>query len=90
MHATTPTIDINTDPAHPRVSVDGVDVSAQIRHRRVSNAVGLVASVPQIHEHLITQQREIIARALATSDGIVAEGRDIGTVVAPDASVKSS
>jgi cytidylate kinase len=47
-----------------------------------------VASVPEVRRHLIARQREIIARACAEAGGIVAEGRDIGTVVAPNAAVK--
>jgi cytidylate kinase len=41
-----------------------------------------------VRSHLIARQREIIAKACAEAGGIVAEGRDIGTVVAPDAAVK--
>ena len=72
----------------PSVTVDGADVTRPIRGRPVSNAVSAVASVPEVRRHLIARQREIIARACAETGGIVAEGRDIGTVVAPDATVK--
>jgi cytidylate kinase len=81
-------IDISTDPAAQFVLVDSVDVTAQIRSRRVSNAVSLVAAIPQIRQFLRTAQRQIISRAEAEAGGIVAEGRDIGTVVAPHATVK--
>jgi CMP/dCMP kinase len=80
-------IEIGADPASQRVLVDGTEVTAQIRERRVSNAVSLVAAIPEIRGYLIAQQRQIIGRA-AAAGGIVAEGRDIGTVVAPDAAVK--
>jgi len=50
----------------------------------IAGAVSAVAAVPRVRARLIAQQRDIIAKA----DGIVAEGRDIGTVVAPDAPVK--
>jgi CMP/dCMP kinase len=80
-------IDVSTDPAEQHVHVDGTDVTAEIRSRRVSNEVSLVAAIPQIRNHLIAMQQAIIAQA-AESGGIVAEGRDIGTVVAPDAAVK--
>jgi len=63
-------------------------VSGAIRSRAVSNAVSAVASVPEVRAHLIAQQRDILARACAAGQGIVAEGRDIGTVVAPQAVVK--
>ena len=52
------------------------------------NAVSAVASVPAVRTQLIAQQRQIIAATLAAGSGIVAEGRDIGTVVAPEAPVK--
>lgn len=86
--ATRPAIELTTDPAPARVTVDGVDVSGPIRERPVTNAVSAVASVPEVRSHLIARQREIIAGACAKAGGIVAEGRDIGTVVAPDAAVK--
>ncbi len=85
-HAREPVIEVGTDPATPGIMVDGVDVSGPIRTREVSNAVSAVASVPQVREHLVAMQREIIAQNAA--GGIVAEGRDIGTVVAPHALVK--
>jgi CMP/dCMP kinase len=87
-HATEPVIEVGTDPDAPAITVDGTDVSGPIRTRKVSNAVSAVASVPQVREHLIAKQREIIARNAGPGGGIVAEGRDIGTVVAPQALVK--
>jgi CMP/dCMP kinase len=87
-HAGEPVIEVGHDPGEPWVRVDGTDVSGPIRERPVSNAVSAVASVPEVRRRLIAQQREIIATACAQAAGIVAEGRDIGTVVAPDAAVK--
>src|SRR5579859_7964372 len=87
-HARQPVIEVGTDPGHPAVAVDGADVSGQIRARAVSNAVSAVASVPEVRAHLVAQQQDILARACAAGTGIVAEGRDIGTVVAPQAVVK--
>lgn len=81
--AADPVIEVGTDPGAPWVRVNGTDVTAEIRSREVTGAVSAVASVPQVRAHLIAQQRDIIA-----AGGIVAEGRDIGTVVAPDAPVK--
>lgn len=80
-------IDVSTDPGQQRTLVDGHDVTEQIRAPRVSNAVSAVAAIPEVRRHLIAMQREIIAAASAAG-GIVAEGRDIGTVVAPDAALK--
>jgi cytidylate kinase len=86
--ATGPIIEVGTDPDGPWVTVDGQDVSAAIRTQEVTGAVSAVARVPQVRARLIALQREIISRARAEGRGIVAEGRDIGTVVAPDAVVK--
>lgn len=80
-----PRIEVGTDPERPRITVDGRDVAGPIRTRQVSNSVSTVAAIPQVRALLIGRQRAVIAAADA---GIVAEGRDIGTVVAPDAAVK--
>ena len=80
-----PVIEVGTDPERPWITVDGHDVAGPIRTRRVSNAVSTVAAIPQVRTLLIGRQRDIIA---AADSGIVAEGRDIGTVVAPAAAVK--
>jgi CMP/dCMP kinase len=82
--AAEPRIEVGTDPRAPWVRVDGTDITSVIRTREVTGAVSAVAAVPRVRAHLIAQQRDIIAQA----GGIVAEGRDIGTVVAPDAPVK--
>ena len=82
-----PVIEVGTDPRAPWTRVDGTDVSQAIRTREVTAAVSAVAAVPQVRAHLIARQREIIASDPGTP-GIVAEGRDIGTVVAPGADVK--
>lgn len=73
-----------TDPVAPTIEVDGRDVSAPIRGPEVTEAVSHVAAVPAVREVLVELQREAIAR----SEGIVVEGRDIGTTVAPDATLK--
>jgi CMP/dCMP kinase len=81
-------ITVGTDAHAPRIEVDGEDVAGPIRGREVSNAVSQVARIPQVRELLVARQQEIIADTLAAGAGIVAEGRDIGTVVAPQAEVK--
>ncbi|MCW2902534.1 MAG: cytidylate kinase [Streptosporangiaceae bacterium] len=78
-----PVLHVGTDPDAPAISVNGADVSGPIRTREVTNAVSAVSSVPVVRERLVTLQREIIG-----AGDIVAEGRDIGTVVAPGATVK--
>ena len=87
-HARQPVIEVTTDPARPSITVDGTDVTGPIRTREVSNAVSAVASVPAVRARLVAMQQDIIAQACAAGSGIVAEGRDIGTVVAPQAPVK--
>jgi CMP/dCMP kinase len=87
-HSGQPVIEVSTDPGSPAIGVDGTDVTAQIRTRQVSNAVSAVASVPEVRTRLVAMQQDIIARTCAAGAGIVAEGRDIGTVVAPGAPVK--
>jgi cytidylate kinase len=87
-HAPEPDIEVSTDPDHPVIKVDGIDVTGLIRTRQVSNAVSAVASVPEVRARLVAMQQAIIAQTCAAGSGIVAEGRDIGTVVAPDATVK--
>ncbi|GLV49902.1 cytidylate kinase [Thermobispora bispora] len=82
-----PSLTVGTDPGAPAIAVDGVDVSGPIRGPEVTSAVSAVSAVPEVRHRLVAMQREIIARSLETG-GIVVEGRDIGTVVAPDALVK--
>ncbi|HET7051146.1 MAG TPA: (d)CMP kinase [Solirubrobacteraceae bacterium] len=67
----------------PRVVLDGRDVTAEIRTPGVSGAASQAAADPDVRKALLGQQR----RLLSTGDW-VAEGRDIGTVVAPDADLK--
>jgi cytidylate kinase len=83
-----PALEVGTDPSQPWVTVDGSDVTGLIRTRQVSNNVSAVASVPAVRARLVAMQQAIIAQTCAGGSGIVAEGRDIGTVVAPDATVK--
>jgi CMP/dCMP kinase len=66
-----------------RVLLDGRDVSDAIRTPPVSEAASRVAADPEVREALVAKQRELIA-----AGDCVAEGRDIGTVVAPDAELK--
>lgn len=81
-------IGVGTDPHNPCAVLDAVDVSAEIRERKVDSAVSAVAAVPEVRELLVGAQREIIEAVLADVGGIVVEGRDIGTVVAPRAGLK--
>ncbi|MGH3359108.1 MAG: (d)CMP kinase [Nocardioidaceae bacterium] len=77
-------LDVGTDPGAPTIQANGVDVSEPIRGPHVTAAVSAVSAVPAVRELLVSAQRTLIAG----SDGIVVEGRDIASVVAPDAAVK--
>jgi cytidylate kinase len=83
--AAEPAIEVCTDPDDPWTRVNGTDVSRDIRTEAVSAQVSVVARIQGVRDHLIAAQRAIISSAAV---GIVAEGRDIGTVVAPDAQLK--
>lgn len=66
-----------------RVELDGTDVSARIREPEVSEAASRVSVHPQVRAAMVERQRRLIATA-----NFVAEGRDIGTVVSPEAPLK--
>jgi cytidylate kinase len=66
-----------------RVLLDGRDVTAEIRRPDVTEAASRVAANPKVRSALVRKQRELLS-----SGNWVAEGRDIGTVVAPEAAVK--
>lgn len=76
-------LEISTDADAEAVSVDGVDVSGAVRRPEVTQAVSAVSAVPGVRALLVGLQRRLI-----DDGGIVVEGRDIGTVVAPDATIK--
>jgi cytidylate kinase len=75
---------IGTDPAAPHFAANGISVDAPIRGAEVTGAVSAVAAVPAVRKHLVAMQRSVIAAA----PRIVVEGRDIASVVAPDADLK--
>ena len=78
-----PRIESGTDPLAPTITVDGVDVSVEIRGEAVTAAVSPVSAVPEVRARLLDLQRDVIG-----DGGIVVEGRDIGSVVWPQAEVK--
>jgi len=81
-------LEIGTDPDAPTVAVGGTDVGAAIRTTEVSTAVSVVATNLEVRAVLQQRQRDLMARIAEQSGGVVAEGRDITTVVAPDARVR--
>ena len=80
-----PVIRSGTDASGPTITVDGVDVSGPIRGPEVTAAVSAVSAVPEVRTRLVELQR---GSAGAATHGIVAEGRDMGTVVFPGADLK--
>lgn len=83
-----PQIVSGTDPLGPTITVDGTDVSVEIRSDEVNGAVSPVSAVPEVRARLVDLQRSIVANPGGRSGGIVVEGRDIASVVCPDAEVK--
>ncbi len=77
-------IEVGTAAGEELVLVDGVDVAERIRGAEVTRAVSPVSAVPAVRRQLVDQQRSLVAAA----DAVVVEGRDIGTVVLPDATCK--
>lgn len=85
--------DMGVDPENPEVLVDGQDISELIRNSAVSSHVSKVSNIVPVRHVMIAAQRAYINREMAQDSfskgaGIVVEGRDITTVVAPDAEVR--
>ena len=86
LEAALPHIHIDFEPqadGTQHTILNGVDVESEIRRLRVSNAVSPVAALPAVRHALVAMQKE-----MGRSRGIVMDGRDIGTVVFPDAELK--
>ena len=75
---------VGYDPDREQAYLDGEDVSTAIRSDEVTRAVSAVSAVPEVREALVRLQRELVAGP----ESVVVEGRDIGTVVLPNADVK--
>ncbi|MGH3568437.1 MAG: (d)CMP kinase [Pseudonocardia sp.] len=85
--ATAAELESVTDPGRPGILLAGEDVEAEIRGPEVTCAVSAVSAQPAVRAELVARQRRLIAVALEDG-GIVVEGRDIGSVVTPDAPLK--
>ena len=81
-------LEVGTEPAAPWVKVGGHDVTEAIRETRVSSVVSAVATNLEVRASMRLRQRALIAESVERTGGCVAEGRDITTVVAPDADVR--
>ena len=77
-----------TDPLAPTIHVGATDVAGPIRGDAVTGAVSAVSAVPAVRTRLVDIQRQEVRGAVAAGVGIVVEGRDITTVVLPDADLK--
>ena len=75
----------NCDPQNPILHVGQTDVNLAIRSQEVTDRVSYIAAIPEIRKELLSIQRQYIKNA---QRGIVVEGRDIGSVVAPEATLK--
>ncbi|MFM2175476.1 MAG: hypothetical protein RLZZ527_552 [Actinomycetota bacterium] len=78
-------ITFKSDPKDPRTFCGGIDISREIREPAVTDRVSVISAWREIREELVTLQRKIISSA---KEGIIVEGRDIGTVVVPNAQLK--
>ena len=76
-------IDLAGDPDSLRVALDGRDVSDEIRTERISHMASLISAISEVRRELVRRQREMGARG-----SVVLDGRDIGTIVFPQADVK--
>jgi CMP/dCMP kinase len=77
-----------TDPTAPALLLGGEDVEPEIRGPEVTRAVSAVSALPAVRHALVERQRQLIDEAVRETGGIVVEGRDIGSVVCPDAPLK--
>jgi cytidylate kinase len=75
-------IEVEADPDNFRVLVDGKNVTCYLRDPEVSSGASTVATIPEVRAWLVAMQRDL------AGDSVVMEGRDIGTVVLPDADFK--
>lgn len=79
-------LDFERAPDGLRVLLHGQDVSDRIRSKAAGEAASWVSTIPEVRERLVDEQRRVAAEM--REGGVVVEGRDIGTVVFPDAEVK--
>jgi len=79
---------METDPRSPSIQVAGVVIDEAIRTTEISASVSKVATNLAVRDELCHRQQALIAESVAKSGGVVAEGRDITTVVAPGADVR--
>jgi cytidylate kinase len=77
-------INLAGDPASLQVMLNGRDVSEEIRTEEVSHSASVISTIPEVRRTLVNRQRELGQRG----GGVVLDGRDIGTIVFPQADIK--
>jgi cytidylate kinase len=78
-------LDISTDPIRDQVKVNDQEITHIIREEGITSQVSHYAAMPKIRNFLVSKQRELVT---ASKTGIIVEGRDIGSVVLPEADFK--
>jgi cytidylate kinase len=78
-------LDISTDPIRDQVKVNDQEITNIIREEGITSQVSHYAAMPKIRNFLVSKQRELVT---ASKTGIIVEGRDIGSVVLPEADFK--
>jgi cytidylate kinase len=76
-------VSLSGEPASLKVSLNGRDVTTEIRGEEVTNAASVISTIPEVRQILVERQREV-----AAGESVVMDGRDIGTVVFPHADFK--
>ncbi len=78
-------LDISINPLKEQVNVNGLDVTTFIRDNEITSQVSFYAAMPEVRRFLVSRQRELVN---GSTKGIIVEGRDIGSVVLPNADFK--
>lgn len=81
-------LDVGTDPYDVDVAIAGHDVTDAIRDAQVTARVSAVSALPAVRQNMVSRQRALVAECVGRGQGVVVEGRDIGSTVLPDADVK--
>ena len=78
-------LEISINPLKEQVNVNGLDVTTFIRENEITSQVSFYAAMPEVRRFLVSRQRELVN---GSTKGIIVEGRDIGSVVLPNADFK--
>ncbi len=81
-------LDMHFGPDGMHILLNGENVTGDIRTRQVTEVASRVAAIPEVRERMVREQRRIARMQEKKRGGVVLEGRDIGTIVFPDAEVK--